>query len=188
MLRRALEDSRALLDTLLADDEAQDRLARAADLLVGTFTSGGKVLACGNGGSACDAMHFCEELTGRFRADRPPLPAIACVDPGHITCVGNDYGFEEVFSRWVRALGRPGDTLVLLSTSGNSENVVRAAAAGRGGGLGTIALLGKGGGRLAGVCGIEWIIPGETADRIQEIHMLILHTLIEGVEERLGHT
>jgi len=195
MLRRALEDSRALLDTLLADDQAQDRFARAVDALVETFTGGGgggKVLACGNGGSACDAMHFCEELTGRFRADRPPLPAIACVDPGHITCVGNDYGFEEVFSRWVRALGRPGDTLVLLSTSGNSENAVRAAAAGREGGLRTLALLGNDGGRLVGQCDIEWIVGGgggggATADRIQEIHMLILHTLIEGVEDRLGY-
>lgn len=190
MLRRALEDCRALLDTLLADDQAQDAFARAVDALTETFTAGGKVLACGNGGSACDAMHFCEELTGRFRADRPPLAAVACIDPGHITCVANDYGFEEVFGRWVRALGRPGDCLILLSTSGNSENVVRAAAAGREGGLRTIALLGKDGGRLAGQCDIEWVVGGAaaTADRIQEIHMLILHTLIEGVEARLGHT
>jgi D-sedoheptulose 7-phosphate isomerase len=188
MLRRALENSRTLLDTFLADDESLARLDRAADLLAETFAAGGKVLACGNGGSACDAMHFCEELTGRFRGDRPPLAAIACIDPGHITCVGNDYGFEEVFSRWVHALGRPGDTLVLLSTSGNSENVVRAAAAGKAGGLRTIALLGKDGGRLAGQCDIEWIVKGATADRIQEVHMLILHTLIEGVEARLGYT
>lgn len=190
MLRRALENSRALLDALLADDQAQDTFARAVGALAETFSAGGKVLACGNGGSACDAMHFCEELTGRFRADRPPLPAIACIDPGHITCVGNDYGFEEVFSRWVRALGRPGDCLVLLSTSGNSENVLRAAAAGKEAGLRTFVLLGKDGGKLAGQCDIEWIIggAGATADRIQEIHMLILHTLIEGVEARLGYT
>ena len=187
MLRRALEDSRALIEALVADDAAHGRFDRAVGALAETLGGGGKVLACGNGGSACDAMHFCEELTGRFRADRPPLAAIACVDPGHLTCVGNDYGFEEVFSRWVRALGRRGDCLVLLSTSGNSENVVRAAAAAREGGLRTIALLGRDGGRLAGACEIEWVIDGVTADRIQEVHMVILHALIEGVEARLGY-
>jgi D-sedoheptulose 7-phosphate isomerase len=183
--RRALEDARRALDLLLSDAEVLARIDAVADALAACFRAGGKVLACGNGGSACDAMHFCEELTGRFRADRPPLPAIACADPGHITCVANDYGFEEVFARWVRALGRPGDVLVLLSTSGNSENIVRAAAAGKEAGLTTVALLGRDGGRLKGACGHEWIIPGETADRIQEVHMLILHVLIEQVERRL---
>lgn len=161
------------------------RIEQAADLLAAAFKSGGKVLICGNGGSACDAMHFAEELTGRFRNDRPPLPAIACVDAGHITCTANDYGFDQIFSRWVEALGRPGDVLIVLSTSGNSENIVRAAAAGKARGMMTIALLGKSGGKLKGTCDLEWIAPGEFADRIQEIHMLVLHTLIECIEARV---
>lgn len=161
------------------------RIEQAAELIAAAFKSGGKVLICGNGGSACDAMHFAEELTGRFRNDRPPLPAIACVDAGHITCTANDYGFDQIFSRWVEALGRPGDVLIVLSTSGNSENIVRAAAAGKARGMMTIALLGKSGGKLKGTCDLEWIAPGEFADRIQEIHMLVLHTLIECIEARM---
>jgi D-sedoheptulose 7-phosphate isomerase len=118
-------------------------------------------------------------------ADRPPLPALACTDAGHITCTANDYGYDEVFARWVRALAKKGDVVVLLSTSGNSQNVVRAAAAAREAGAMTVALLGKAGGTLRGTCDFEWIAPGETADRIQEIHMLVLHVLIEAVEARL---
>jgi D-sedoheptulose 7-phosphate isomerase len=185
MLRDSITRARQALESLNADEAAVGRLEEVASALADCLGGGGKILACGNGGSACDAMHFCEELTGRFRADRAPLPAIACVDPGHITCVANDYGFEEVFSRWVRGLGRPGDALIALSTSGNSENVVRAVAAARDGGLKTVGLLGTDGGRLAGSCDFEWIIPGATADRIQEVHMVILHTLIEGIEARL---
>lgn len=148
--------------------------------------NGNKLLAVGNGGSCCDAMHFCEELTGRFRDERAPLAAIACTDPGHLTCVANDYGYDEVFSRWVRVLGRPGDVIVLLSTSGNSTNIIRASEAAVDVGITRVSLLGKSGGALAGTCEHEWIVPGETADRIQEIHMLILHTLIEGIERSLG--
>ncbi len=185
MLRGALVESRRLIDLTLADDAALARLEQAADALAGAFKAGRKVLACGNGGSAADAMHFCEELTGRFRDEREPLPAIACTDPGHITCTANDYGYDEVFSRWTRALGKQGDVLVAMSTSGNSVNVQRAVEAAKAIGMTTIALLGKDGGTLAGACDIEWIIPGHTADRIQELHMLILHTMIEGVEGRL---
>ena len=186
MLRDSIARAREALDVLLADDGALGRLDEVAGAMAESLSAGGKILACGNGGSACDAMHFCEELTGRFRADRAPLPAIAGVDPGHITCVGNDYGFDEIFSRWVRGLGRAGDVLVAMSTSGNSENVVRAVAAAREGGIRTVGLLGKTGGRLAGMCDFEWIIPGETADRIQEVHMVILHTLIEGIEAQFA--
>ena len=149
------------------------------------FESGGKALICGNGGSSADAMHFAEELTGRFRKERPALPALACTDAGHITCAANDYGFENVFSRWVEAHGRRGDVLIVLSTSGKSENIVRAVKAGEQAGCRTVALLGKDGGTLAGVCDFEWIVPGVESDRIQEIHMLILHALIEGVERMM---
>lgn len=187
--RRALETAHAALTALLADETALARIDAVARALADCFRSGSKVLACGNGGSACDAMHFCEELTGRFRADREPLAAIACTDPGHITCTANDYGYHAVFERWVQALGRPGDVLVLLSTSGSSANVVRAAAAAKGIGITRVALLGgrgqRPGGDLAGVCEHELLVPGETPDRIQELHMLILHTLIECVEHEL---
>lgn len=183
--QNALSAAQQALAAFVASPAHATRIEHAADLIAEAFTSGGKVLICGNGGSACDAMHFAEELTGRFRADRPPLPAIACIDAGHITCTANDYGFDQVFSRWVEALGRPGDVLIVLSTSGNSENIVRAAAAGRARGLKTMALLGKTGGRLKGACDLEWIAPGAFADRVQEIHMLVLHTLIECIEERM---
>jgi D-sedoheptulose 7-phosphate isomerase len=184
-MRQSLENARDALDRLLADKPAVNLIETVAELLAETFRAGGKVLACGNGGSACDAMHFCEELTGRFRDERPPLPAIACIDPGHITCTANDYGFEHVFSRWVEALGKPGDVLVALSTSGNSPNVDLAIQQANKQAVHTVGLLGAAGGVIKGQCKHEWIIPGQTSDRIQEIHMLILHTLIECVEQRL---
>ncbi len=188
---KAFEEAQRALEAFIRDGENLSRIDALAAALVTCFRDGGKVLAVGNGGSACDAAHFCEELTGRFRAppagmpDRAPLPALACTDAGHITCTANDYGFDEVFARWVRALAKPGDVVILLSTSGNSENVVRAAAAAKQAGATTAALLGKGGGKLLGMCDFEWIAPGETADRIQEIHMLLLHVLIEALEARL---
>lgn len=183
---RSLRDAGTALGALAADPRTRPALDRMASLLVGAIKGGGKVLACGNGGSSCDAMHFAEELTGRFRNDRPPYAAIACTDVGHITCTANDYGFDEVFARWVRALGRPGDALIVLSTSGNSPNIVRAVEAGRQVGLSTIALLGKGGGQLKGVCDVELVVPGETSDRIQELHMLVLHTMVEAIEAGMG--
>ena len=181
----ALLAARRALDDFLADSAAIARIDTVAALIAERLRAGGKVLACGNGGSACDAMHFCEELTGRFRRDRRPLPAIACSDPGHITCTANDYGFEHVFSRWVEALGRDGDVLVVLSTSGDSPNVLRAVEAAESRGLATIALLGRTGGRLAGRCGHEWRIPADGSDRVQELHMLILHVLVQQIEAAL---
>jgi D-sedoheptulose 7-phosphate isomerase len=178
----ALIAASAALDALAADREAVASIDAWAALLAARFAAGRKVLICGNGGSACDAMHFAEELTGRFKNDRPPLPAIACTDPGHITCTANDYGFEHIFSRWVEALAQKGDVLILLSTSGSSPNILKAAEAGKSRGLTTIALLGKDGGKLRGRCDHELIVPGEGSDRIQELHMLILHTVVEGVE------
>jgi len=184
--RAALTNARAALDALLADAAAVQRIETVARVMADCFAAGNKILACGNGGSACDAMHFCEELTGRFRDDRDPLPAIACVDAGHITCTANDYGYDAVFERWVRALAKPGDVVFLLTTSGNSANVVRAATAAGKIGCTRVALLGNTGtapgGTLANTCEHEWIVPGTTADRIQELHMLLLHTVIECAE------
>jgi len=180
----SLRQARDVLDELLAGDAAQ-RLGAISSAVAACLRAGQKVLACGNGGSACDAMHFAEELTGRFRADRPALAALACTDPGHITCTANDYGYDEVFARWVKALGRPGDVLIALSTSGNSPSVVRAVRAAAERGLVTVALLGRGGGALRGVCTHELIVPGDVADRVQELHMLALHAVIEAVEHEL---
>ncbi len=185
---RAIEQAERALGALRADAGAVASAERVAAMAAEALAAGGRVLACGNGGSACDAMHFSEELTGKFRADRPPLAAIACTDAGHLTCVGNDYGFEHVFARWVRALGRAGDVLMVLSTSGNSENVARAIGAARLAGMRTAAFLGRDGGAIRGTCDVEIIVPGDTSDRIQELHMLLLHAIVERVEEIMGFT
>jgi len=184
---RAFVDAAAALDVFRRDALAVGACARGAERLAACLGAGKKILICGNGGSMADAMHFAEELTGRFRMDRPALAALACADPTHLTCVANDYGFEQVFSRWVEGLGREGDCLIVLSTSGNSANIVRAVDAARARGIETIGLLGRGGGVLLGVCETEIVVPGETSDRIQELHMLILHAWVESIERALGH-
>ncbi len=147
----AFQNARLALDAFMADERNIATLASAADMLADSLKSGGKILACGNGGSACDAMHFCEEITGRFRQDRPALAAVSLTDVGHLTCVANDYGYDEVFARGVQALGQPGDVLVALSTSGNSRNVIRAVEEAGSRDVRTIGLLGRDGGTLAGV-------------------------------------
>ncbi len=179
---QTITGAQSALNALAQNRAALEHIDRLAALLAERFSAGRKVMICGNGGSACDAMHFAEELTGRFRKDRPALPALACTDPGHITCTANDYGFEHIFSRWVEALGQKGDVLILLSTSGNSANILKAAEVGRARGLTTVSLLGMDGGKLKARCDHELIVPGTGSDRIQELHMLILHTLVEGVE------
>ncbi len=183
--RASLTEAHRVLALLLADTALIAQIDTAAAILARTIRAGNKVLAIGNGGSMCDAAHFAEELTGRFRADRRPLPALACNDPGHLTCTANDYGFDFVFSRWVEALGQPGDALIILSTSGNSPNCLKAAHAAKAKGLHTIALLGKQGGQLAPLVDTPIIAPGTTSDRIQELHMLILHIFVEAIEASL---
>ena len=185
-MREEFADARRVLDELLADGPAMGVIERVPGVLAGVVRAGGKILICGNGGSACDAGHFAEELTGRFRKDRPPIPAIACTDVGHVTCVANDYGFEHVFARWVAGLGRAGDALIVLSTSGNSVNTRLAIEAGKRAGMTTVALLGKGGGVMGGLAEHEVVVPGVTSDRIQELHMLVLHGWCHGLEVALG--
>lgn len=171
-----------LLRNFIEQEEKERTTEKIAEELAEAFTNGNKVLICGNGGSNCDALHFAEEFTGRFRKERRALPAIAISDSSHITCVGNDYGFDYIFSKGVEAYGKEGDMFIGISTSGNSGNVIKAVEKAKELGMKTVALLGKDGGKLKGMCDYEFIIPGKTSDRIQEIHMMILHIVIEGVE------
>ena len=157
----------------------------AANMLADCFQSGNKIIIAGNGGSLCDAAHFAEELTGFFRQHRTALPAIALSEPGHLTCTGNDLGFEWVFARGVQAYGKPGDIFIGLTTSGNSPNIIKAFEIAKQQNLKTIAFLGKDGGKIKGMADLELIIEGKTSDRIQEAHMTAIHTLIELVEYQL---
>lgn len=158
----------------------------AARAIAECFRSGNKLLIAGNGGSMCDALHFAEELTAQFRGPRPALPAIALSEQGFLTAVGNDMGFDQVFSRGVEALGQKGDLFISLTTSGNSPNLIRAVQMAKKKGVGTIAFLGKSGGALKGECDLEWLVPNfKYSDRIQEAHMTAIHIIIELVELEL---
>jgi D-sedoheptulose 7-phosphate isomerase len=186
-VRATLQEAAESLSRLQADDAMLERIAQAGELLATTFAAGGKVYSCGNGGSMCDAMHFAEELTGRFRDDRPGYAALAISDPGHLSCVGNDYGYEQVFARYVAAHGRPGDVLLAITTSGTSRNVVAAAQAARQLGMKTIALTGHAATPIAELADIAIVTPGgRYADRVQELHIKVIHILIELVERRLA--
>ena len=172
--------------TQLKTSESLAFMESVAELIAEAFRNGNKVLVAGNGGSLCDATHFAEELTGFFREKRKALPAIALADPGHITCVANDMGFDWVFSRGVEALGKAGDVFVALTTSGNSKNLVAAIDAAKKLGLSTVSFLGKGGGKLKGAADFQLLIDGfSTSDRIQEAHMAAIHLIIQRVEEKL---
>jgi D-sedoheptulose 7-phosphate isomerase len=181
-IHAAFVEAQRVLSQFAADADAMRRVREIGDVLAATIRGGGKILICGNGGSLCDAAHFAEELTGRFRDDRRPLPAIACADAGHLTCVANDYGFEHVFSRWIRGLARAGDAVIVLTTSGNSPNITAALVAAAEVGAVSIALLGKAGGACRGKATHEVIVPGATSDRIQELHMIVLHAWVEHIE------
>ena len=187
VVRAALDEAAAALDRLRADDTTLARIAQAGELLAAALAAGGRVFACGNGGSMCDAMHFAEELSGRFRNDRPGYAAVAISDPGHLSCVANDYGYEQVFARYLRAHGRAGDVLLAISTSGTSRNVVAAARAANELQMRVIALAGRGGTPLAELADIAVVTPGgRYADRVQELHIKVIHILIELVERRLA--
>lgn len=186
LIRSELTEAADVLNRFLADDANIQAIEQAAKLLAERFKAGGKVLSCGNGGSHCDAMHFAEELTGRYRENRPGYPAIAISDPSHLSCVANDFGFEFVFSRYLEAVGQPGDVLFGLSTSGNSGNIIKAVEAARAKGIKVIALTGKDGGKMAGLADVEIRVPHSGyADRIQEVHIKIIHILIQLVEKEM---
>jgi D-sedoheptulose 7-phosphate isomerase len=180
------KDAQEVLNRFVNDDANWDKIMAAGDLIVEAIKKGGKALSCGNGGYMSDAMHFAEELTGRFRHDRPGLAAVAIADPTHITCVGNDYGFDYIFSRYVEAVGMEGDVLLAISTSGNSTNILNAAKAAKEKGMKVIALTGKSGGELAKVADIELRAPHNGySDRIQEIHIKIIHVMIQYIESKV---
>jgi D-sedoheptulose 7-phosphate isomerase len=183
----ALDEAAAALERLRADEPMLARIDAAGTLLADAFAAGHKAYACGNGGSMCDAMHFAEELTGRFRDNRAGYGAIAISDPGHLSCVGNDYGYEQVFARYVTAHGRAGDVLLAITTSGTSKNVVAAALVARERGMRVIALTGRDGTPIVQLADVALVTPGgRYADRVQELHIKVIHILIELVERRLA--
>jgi D-sedoheptulose 7-phosphate isomerase len=185
-IRSSLLEAKAALDNLLANDDTQASIARAAAAFIETFRARGRVYACGNGGSMSDAMHFAEELTARYRRDRPGLPAIAISDPSHITCVGNDFGYDDVFSRFLEAHGRAGDCLLAISTSGRSPNVLKAVRAAKALDMRVIALTGKPASPLETIADIALCTPGGSyADRVQELHIKVIHILIELIEREM---
>ena len=186
VFENSLEGAAQALDAFRKDPACLDACEAFGDLLAETYRAGGKAMIAGNGGSMADALHFAEELTGRFRRERRPLPAMALGESTHLTCVANDYGFDHVFSRMVEAFGQAGDVLILLSTSGNSHNLVLAAEKAKEKRVKVVGLLGRGGGKLGPHCDLVVMAPGETSDRIQEVHMLVLHTVIEAAENALG--
>ena len=182
---QGLDDAIALATWLRDTERTTGAITAIANHLAGVLSARGRVLTCGNGGSLCDAMHFAEEMSGRFRDDRPALAVQSMADPTHMTCVANDYGFEKIFSRGVEAWGKWGDALVVFSTSGKSPNLIAAAEAARQRGLSVVGLLGRDGGPLKSACDHVIVVPATTSDRIQEVHIKIVHLLIELIEKKL---
>ena len=181
-----LKEAQEVLEDFMSQPAYIDAIEKAAALMADAIQNGGKIISCGNGGSMTDAMHFAEELTGRFRENRPALPAISISDPSHITCIANDYSFDEIFSKYVEAVGQQGDVLLAISTSGNSMNVIKAAEAAMGKGMKVIGLTGKTGGLLAGMVDNEIRVKGKKySDRIQEIHIKIIHILVLLIEQEV---
>lgn len=180
--KSSFAESQLTIENFLSDNSNLEKCLQFSDILIQSYRNNGNLFTCGNGGSHCDSMHFAEEMTGRYRKDRRPLGALALGDASHTTCVSNDYGFEYVFSRQVEGLGRKGDVLVGLSTSGNSKNVILAVQKAKEMGIKTVGLLGKDGGELKDLVDLAIVVPGNTSDRIQEVHIKLIHIVIETVE------
>ena len=186
IIEQELQEAHQVLSNFMADPKLIETIAEMAHLMTQAIENGGKIITCGNGGSHCDAMHFAEELTGRYRNDRKSLPAIAISDAAHLTCVGNDYGYEFIFSRFIEGMGNNGDVLLAISTSGNSMNIVKAVKAAKEKNMKTIVLTGKDGGKLADMADRLLIVPHfGFADRIQEIHIKIIHIMILLIEQKI---
>ena len=186
LITQSLQESQQVLADFLANPAKIESIEKAADVLVNALKKGNKILSCGNGGSHCDAMHFAEELSGRYRENRPALAAMAISDPSHISCVSNDFGYNYIFSRFIEGLGNAGDVLVGISTSGNSANIIEAVKAAQAKGMEVILLTGKDGGQLASYgCHEIRVDHFGYADRIQEIHIKVIHILIQLIESKL---
>jgi len=188
IIEQELQEAHQVLSNFMADPKLIETIAEMAHLMTQAIENGGKIITCGNGGSHCDAMHFAEELTGRYRNDRKSLPAIAISDSAHLTCVGNDYGYEFIFSRFIEGMGNNGDVLLAITTSGNSMNIVNAVKTAKEKNIKTIVLAGKDGGKLANIADKILIVPHfGFADRIQEIHIKIIHIMILLLEQKIAH-
>ncbi|MBX7044529.1 MAG: D-sedoheptulose 7-phosphate isomerase [Ignavibacteria bacterium] len=179
-------EAQSVLEKFVSDNSNFEKIKQAGDIMVESLSRGGKIISCGNGGSMCDAMHFAEELTGRFRDERKAIGAVSVSDPSHISCVSNDYGYEKIFSRYVEGVGRSEDVLLAISTSGNSKNILNAIDAAKEKGLKVVGLTGKDGGKMAKVCDVEIRSPqSKYSDRVQEIHIKVIHSLIDYIERNL---
>lgn len=186
-IRHSLAECNRELQTFLEDPRTIPTIEKITGILADSLRAGGKILACGNGGSLCDATHFAEELTGRFRGNRRSLPAMAVNDPAYMTCVGNDFAFDEIFARWVEAFGKEGDVLLAISTSGKSGNILKAIEAARTAGMKVVALTADTDNPMRQAADAALLAPAAPhSDRIQEIHIKVIHILIEGVERALG--
>jgi D-sedoheptulose 7-phosphate isomerase len=186
IIKQEFTEAKAVLESFLSDDTNFERIELAGSMMVESLKQGHKLISCGNGGSMSDAMHFAEELSGLYRDRRKALAAVSISDPSHITCTGNDFGFDHIFSRYVEAVGQEHDVLLAISTSGNSMNVIHAAVAARSKGMKVVGLTGKDGGRLSGICDVEIRAPyTRYSDRTQEIHIKIIHALIHYIETKL---
>lgn len=185
-LKQHFTEAQEILAKFVADEKNFEAIANAGALMVDALKSEKKIISCGNGGSLCDAMHFAEELTGRYRDDRRPFAAIAMSDVSHMACVGNDYGYDFVFSRYLEAVGNSGDVLLAISTSGNSKNVLNAIEVAKRKGIKVVGLTGKDGGKMASLCDVEIRAPhSQYADRAQEIHIKCIHALIDYIERNV---
>ncbi|WP_295364067.1 D-sedoheptulose 7-phosphate isomerase [uncultured Succinivibrio sp.] len=182
-----LREEQKVLNDFIEQKDTREVIEKAIYMMTDSIKNRGKIISAGNGGSMCDAMHFAEELTGRYRNDRPAYPAIAICDPSHISCVGNDYGYDYIFSRFLEGMGFKGDVFLGISTSGNSKNIIEACRVCKEKGLKSVVLLGKDGGKLKELCDLPIIVPHfGYADRIQEVHTMIIHIMIRGIEEVLS--
>lgn len=187
IILNSLDEARKTLDKFLSHSDTVENISRMVDLMADSLKHGGKILSCGNGGSLCDAMHFAEELTGRFRQNRRPLPAMAINDPAYMTCVGNDFSFEDIFERWVEAFGKAGDVLLAISTSGHSPNILRAVRMAHSQGMKVVALTSDSDNPLRYEADVAVCAPRTSySDRIQEIHIKVIHIAIEALEAELS--
>lgn len=184
-IRSSLLEAQTTLNKFIEDEKNVKQIEQAVQIFVDSFKNNGRVFSCGNGGSMCDSLHFAEELTGRYRKNRAPLPATGISEAGHMTCVANDFGFDFVFSRFIEAWGQKGDALLAISTSGNSANVIKAVEVAKARGMKVVGLLGKDGGKLKSMVDVAMVIDCPITDRIQEIHIKCIHIFIEGIERQI---